>query len=148
MNRLSKVYGLEQISNENWEDYYNDMYTYLSEPNKVEWYTEDNDEFIKLSSFFDIYENSFKNADIANATSSVSATNSINTSNITKSNCNYYNKQSAIAYAKKPNPDYSYISGHDCTNFISQILVTGGKNMNYNWRTYKRAMFFGNILLH
>lgn len=36
----------------------------------------------------------------------------------------------AIKYAKKPNKDYYYFKGQDCTNYISQCLYAGGIKMH------------------
>ncbi len=48
-----------------------------------------------------------------------------------------YNKDAAIAYARKHaksyNPAYPAISGADCANFISQCLVAGGLPMDNKW---------------
>lgn len=49
-----------------------------------------------------------------------------------------YNRQEAVSYAKKwalgRNPKYYNFDpvGGDCTNFISQCLYAGSKQMNYN----------------
>lgn len=49
-----------------------------------------------------------------------------------------YNREGAVAYAKKwalgKNPNYFHFGGigGDCTNFISQCLLAGGGNMNFD----------------
>ena len=54
-----------------------------------------------------------------------------------------YSSSKAISYAESyaasPNPYYGYITGNDCTNFVSQIMVYGGTNMTQNWMTYAGA---------
>lgn len=54
-------------------------------------------------------------------------------------------KNYAISYAKNKNtkyPDYTHLGG-DCTNFVSQILLAGGKNMNvvWNWNWGSKPSF-------
>lgn len=49
-----------------------------------------------------------------------------------------YDRQSAVAYAKKwaldKNPSFNYFDdlGGDCTNFVSQCLLAGGVIMNFD----------------
>ena len=38
----------------------------------------------------------------------------------------------ALTYAKNHNPNYKYITGADCTNFISQAMKAGGIKYDYN----------------
>lgn len=41
-------------------------------------------------------------------------------------------KTYALTYAYKPNPNYVYFKGNDCTNFVSQCLRAGGAKNDYN----------------
>lgn len=54
---LAETYGLAEMSDENWKEYYDCALSYLDEPDKVEWYEENNAEYVELADFFDIYEN-------------------------------------------------------------------------------------------
>lgn len=55
----------------------------------------------------------------------------------------YGNLDSAIHYARtyatKPNPAYPYYDGHDCANFVSQILESAGKKRTSTWAPGKRG---------
>lgn len=59
-----------------------------------------------------------------------------------KRNDSSFNVQAACNYAETfaltPNPNYKYFEniGGDCTNFISQIIFTGGLKQNPSWRPY------------
>lgn len=47
-----------------------------------------------------------------------------------------YRRDQAVAYALRyavsPNPEYVYLAGNDCTNFISQCLRAGGARNHYH----------------
>ena len=44
-------------------------------------------------------------------------------------------RQYARDYARNPNPNFGYIENADCTNFVSQIMLAGGKNYSPTWIT-------------
>ena len=44
-------------------------------------------------------------------------------------------RQYARTYARTPNPNFGYIEKADCTNFVSQIMLAGGKNYSPKWMT-------------
>ncbi|MGI5873686.1 MAG: amidase domain-containing protein [Bacillota bacterium] len=48
-----------------------------------------------------------------------------------------YNATKAVnyadTYALQPNNSFRYFSGHDCTNFASQIIAAGGVKQSGNW---------------
>jgi hypothetical protein len=49
-----------------------------------------------------------------------------------------YNRAAAVAYAlahaNSPNSAYTYITGNNCTNFVSQALAAGGLQQNDRWQ--------------
>lgn len=64
LDTISKNSGLEELNDNNWKAYLSIMNEMLDSPNKPDWYTEDNEEFILLDSFFDIYENNEENEEL------------------------------------------------------------------------------------
>ena len=78
---LQGAYSLNDFSTDTWNDYYNDMNEYLNNPNKVNWYNENNAEYSELSTFFDIYENTdVNNALISTAANAKSITDLVSNS--------------------------------------------------------------------
>ena len=71
LNILAENYNLEEFSENNWQQYRESMINYLNNENRPEWYTEDNEMYVKLDSFFDIYENEKQNEELINMAESV-----------------------------------------------------------------------------
>lgn len=51
---LQKTYELDDFSSDNWKEYRDKQIEYLENPEKKEWYTEYNTEYVYLDGFFDI----------------------------------------------------------------------------------------------
>lgn len=153
---LSAMYNLDSFGEETWPEYCSSMYRLLDDANCPSWYTESNSDFLELRSFFDIYENYYKNQyiieqincfkSVTTATSktkihkdiflmlpytSTEAKTNIYSNASANSISGTFNKSSAIAYAKnhatsRNLPKYHSFLRGDCTNFASQILESGG----------------------
>lgn len=54
---LGEVYGLEEITVDNWQQYCDVLYAYLDEDGKPEWYEEGEDEFEWADACFNFMEN-------------------------------------------------------------------------------------------
>lgn len=61
---IQKKYGYEDISDENWTQYYDGLYRLSGEEDCSDWCNYGNDEYRKMLQFFDIYENQEKNEEI------------------------------------------------------------------------------------
>lgn len=153
---IKNEYNYADISNENWNDYYDAMYELLDSDSCPSWYNEENEDFRILRKFFDVYENEEKNIQIASQVTTATTTNDLaqNTdflhllpydsyvtltqkSNaiaedqaITRATNLGFNIDKGIAYATKyaktPNTTDYQKFSADCTNFASQILENGG----------------------
>ncbi|MBE5935505.1 MAG: hypothetical protein E7262_06910 [Lachnospiraceae bacterium] len=125
---ISNEYGLSKLSNENWEVYQIKMKTYLDNANKPRWYNETNKDYAKLACFFDTYENGKRSIIKSDIESRINK--KIKTKNI-------YNEKLATEYAKKfaikANEKQFKTCEFDCTNFVSQAVYMGGKNMDDKW---------------
>jgi rhodanese-related sulfurtransferase len=154
---LAEEYNLTALSDNNWKDYRDAMFSLFDSENKPIDYNESNLEFRTLRAFFDIYENSDKNQQIKSliAKRSVSANTQTDfraiedelalllpySEPLAKSFENRvalqtkasFNVTDAINYATtwardKNTPTYYYFSNGDCANFVSQILENSGVN--------------------
>ena len=147
---LSETYGLSSLSDSNWEQYRSAMFALFDSPERPSDYNESNPEYIELRSFFDIYENTAKNAEILEYVNSASQARSLNledlalmlpssspiTQEYTQSKISATRGSTvpfadAIIYASNyatgwNSPAYYYFSSGDCANFVSQILENGG----------------------
>lgn len=149
LENIQKEYNLQELSENNWKKYYD--YIKSSSINEEE-------RFLLLS-FFDIFENKYKNNEIKkileDKNKDEKEKNRIVAENLpynSKFSKNYFKKiqekqekslyssfninnavKYAIKYAINANTnDYDNFSG-DCTNFVSQILEAGGINQDvYN----------------
>ncbi|MGN0241719.1 MAG: amidase domain-containing protein [Candidatus Weimeria sp.] len=154
---LQKKYGLGDFSDSTWKDYRVKQMEYLDCPDRVSWYSEDNDQFVDLDGFFDIYENQEYNDTIIKKISQMGSERELMKDEdlLLQLPSKSYNKfvaelservhstvperqlkisNNAISYAEKyatsPNKkQFGYISGSDCTNFASQIMLAGGKTI-------------------
>lgn len=154
LDLLSEEYALPDLSQESWEDYYTAMYAIFNSESCPDWYSESNLEFRKLRSFFDIYENDQKNAEIAGLAqeASVRSVSDKNIANIIetlmymlpytsvsdansimqlKVNLRDFDVDDGIDYAvtwaeDRNTDEYYSFSDGDCANFASQILEAGG----------------------
>lgn len=54
---LGEAYGLEEITADNWRQYFDELYAYLDENDKPEWYAEGEEEFEWADACFNIMEN-------------------------------------------------------------------------------------------
>jgi hypothetical protein len=142
LTSIQNQYNFTELNNNNWEDYY-----YKLQNGEDTTYHE-------LTSFFDIYENNYKNQEIkdlynkniqklpymSNAEKDVLfktfnllipyTSNQLPTTPNLEMTRNI-DFEDAVAYATKyassPNSsDYGYFPDRDCTNFVSQILKAGG----------------------
>ena len=77
LRTLSETYWLPPLSDSNWEHYRDAMFSLLNSPSRPTGYSEADPEYITLRSFFDIYENTFKNAAIINYVEAASQDNRI-----------------------------------------------------------------------
>lgn len=161
LSALTAEYGLDPLTDENWEKYRDAMYMLIDSENKPEYYTESNIEYRALRAFFDIYENKDKNAQIVECAMKVSGSpfsRSADNETIeelalllpcTESLAQQYmgmgantrasfNVSAAISYAEKyatsrNTPTYYSFSNGDCANFVSQILENAGvSQIQYN----------------
>ena len=153
---LKDEYGFEDISDANWQQYYNAMYEMLDSPECPEWYNEENDELWQLRQFFDIYENEERNDEIIYSINSNARISDVtqnadillllpydsyltlnqqssvlnNEQAITTSVIAGFDIDAGISYAttyaESPNEDDYKYFSSDCTNFASQILENGG----------------------
>lgn len=156
IQEIQKIYKYQDISNDNWHDYYEALYNLMDSPSRPTWYTEENIDFNMLSSFFDIYENEEKNNEIRSlAMTSIIADNIVDKENLlellpynsyimlskklqvqnnidslTRSKYLGMDLDKAISYAANhatsPNNSEYEVFSKDCTNFASQILEKGG----------------------
>lgn len=51
IQEIQKIYKYQDISNDNWHDYYEALYNLMDSPSRPTWYTEENIDFNMLSSF-------------------------------------------------------------------------------------------------
>ncbi|SCW38139.1 Putative amidase domain-containing protein [Lachnospiraceae bacterium C10] len=161
VQEVGRIYNLDEISTDNWLEYYDAMFDYMESPICPDWLNEGNKDFRVLSNFFDIYENKEKNDEIISATSVFrKSKNALNIdylmllpydsfNQVISNSKTEINKESlktsvlgfdvnrgiayATAHATSPNTtDYKKFSS-DCTNFVSQILENGGvSQIKYN----------------
>ena len=155
IGKLQQQYGLAELSEANWEEYYGYLYAILDDKNSK--FNIDEYEYDFLNAFFDIYENKYKNdivdklalKDFSAKTMVLGEYRSVdeviaeNLPYESEFSLEYFNKynlselratiniSAAISYAKtyanKPNqPSYHYFWTGDCTNFVSQVLEAGG----------------------
>lgn len=155
---LRKKYSLNEINSDNWKEYYSRM-PECEDIFKGD--SPDDIEYAKLASFFDIYENKEKNDHLISLVTNAESINSLlndtdfiyelpyNEANKVNIICNEngliskniltsYSESNAISYAiehaESPNKkQFGYISNADCTNFVSQIMLAGGKTMTPKW---------------
>lgn len=153
---IKDTYGYEDISNDNWHQYYDSMYELLDSSFCPVWYDEEDINFRKLRNFFDIYENEEKNNEIISLASVATTTEEItenanvlellpyesynmlsqqsdilnNKQSLHTSRTLGFNISDGISYATKyatsPNTSDYKKFSSDCTNFTSQILENGG----------------------
>ncbi len=156
VQEIKLEYGYEDISDDNWKDYYDAMHELIDLPSCPDWYNEEAVSFRTMRKFFDIYENHEKNEEIVSLVTRATAATDItenadllellpydsyialsqqsNISNNERSlaslNALGFNINAAVAYASKyaksPNTDDYDKFSSDCTNFVSQILENGG----------------------
>lgn len=155
LNKIGNKYGFGSINDNNWRQYYEVLESYMGVLyDENEWTEMLNDQYLKLRSFFDIYENVEENAEIRNyVDKSLESRSNINLEedeefisllpNYSELFENYfnsktevyanrgsYNASNAVTYAKnnaynKNSSEYGYITS-DCTNFASQVYNKGG----------------------
>lgn len=77
LGTISKTYLLPPLSDSNWEHYRDAMVALLNAPARPTGYSEADPEYITLRSFFDIYENTDKNAVIIDYVDTASKENGI-----------------------------------------------------------------------
>ena len=157
---LKEKYNLSPLTNTNWDQYYNSMCLAMDDETLSSSFNEENNEFIELRNFFDIYENAFQNSEIKTALSKSLATDSVSINNVNiiysfpqsyhdnhrknKIRLDYvykgFDSTQGINYADlnatSPNvTDYPRYS-KDCTNFASQILDRGGARQSNTGNEY------------
>ena len=136
---LQKKFNLDEISMENWQEYY---YALREAGNEVPGEKE-----IEMLQFFDIFENQERNDEVRELYNQVKLTKTSKADildelnlflpydprkhSVTPKASIGLDVEAAIRYAEKhatsPNKrDYAYFPGKDCTNFTSQILEAGG----------------------
>lgn len=172
LNEIQEKEGLDELSNNNYQDYYQ-----ILQETGEEYFG--NEHINDVYSFFDIYENNDQNQKLISAinkynlskTSRMSQEDLImeimtyvpiynenmdTYSAITRAQTNEIihlqdiNVAKASSYAKKyavnPNKAYTYY-GKDCTNFVSQIAYAGGLRggiASVTWKPYTRAWINAN----
>lgn len=170
---LKAEFKLADFGDATWKEYRDAQMAMFEREDCPQWYKEDNESYMKLKCFFDIYENDDDNdlmLDIAKeidtsesavmrsaASGSSKALSQLQAMlpdqdvlldalppvpfqkvgiNSIQPAVASFNVAAAIDYAKKyvyePNTKiWGYLDGKDCTNFVSQILVAGGKHQSY-----------------
>lgn len=153
---IKEAYQLDNISEENWKKYYEDMYKLMDSDEKPDWYGESNADVYNLMCFFDIYENEEKNEQIETCVNDMNKVrsseintdlllllpygsyeelsdyleNDIDSYSNARSIVKGFDTSKGIAYANKyatsPNTASYKKFNSDCTNFASQILENGG----------------------
>ena len=148
LNEVASVYNLEPLTENNWREYQSYVSLYLDDSSK---------EVIELVEFFDIYENEIANSKIldkidenndkeylvkdeefVNTLPKAAAEYIINkygkSRRVTRSS---FNVSKAVSYARmyaiNHNKKEYKSCKSDCTNFVSQIVVAGGKRMTEEW---------------
>lgn len=164
LNILSDYYVLDEISDENWEDYYYCMKRYLGEEDRDMTYNETSREYVELQQFFDIYENTDANINIQREVGKIHSINDIknnkklvnelprdiikylnrnSSTNITLGQVENFDVIHATLYARKyatsPNKKVYKTCKADCTNFASQIINIGGVQMSNEWKAYSKS---------
>ena len=152
---LKERFALQNFSASSAREYYFAALQMLDDPQKPDWYTEDNIEFRSLMAFYDIFENEEQNEVIKQGINSISrtsdlsldfaaqlpndsyialledndtlSTQSMQLQNVVLGFDTSAGISYASAHAENPNTlEYGHLSGRDCTNFVSQILENGG----------------------
>ncbi|MDO4772779.1 MAG: amidase domain-containing protein [Bacillota bacterium] len=163
---IKSEYTLEAISMYNWSRYYEILHLLdQTENTMTQRYP---NEIAELNKFFDVFENTDKNAEIlqlVNGNGEGAENNNQQlqlllpytaSSDIQPKTTIAIDLEDAVAYAEtyanSPNySDYTYFSGADCTNFVSQILSAGGVSQNVydsefsGWWHKKVYYQFGNV---
>ena len=168
LDTISTKYSLDTLSDDNWQDYYSALNTYYNSFSSELVDSKFKDEIIALLEFFDIYENKYFNDNIKEELSNATTINDITQNqallNTLPNDINSYiynnydcdiptsgstfNVSLATKYARQyattPNKKIYKTCGSDCTNFVSQIAIAGGKSMTSDWKAYKKSKINGN----
>ncbi len=153
---IKNAYILDDISNNNWTEYYDAMNALLDSDLRPSWYCENDISFRALRKFFDIYENDKKNLEIISQVADVKTigelaqnqeilqllpydsfvtlsqeTDALKKSNsLAKTTILGFDVDDGVKYAgdhaENPNSTDYKVFSSDCTNFASQILENGG----------------------
>ena len=75
LHEIQTAYSLDVFSEKNWNTYEKKMWGYLDENESPQWYNSQNEEFVKLANFFDIYENSYENKQLIDVAKNADSVN-------------------------------------------------------------------------